>query len=149
MILYTIDGLGGIIGQSFKEKSFVPIGKNVSGPLGIFVVVGTVLQIPNVKERVLETLNLAGMISVALAFFNILPIPALDGGRLFFILIEMFSGKRMNPKYETFLNNVFMILLLSLILIVTVKDIPMFIRFVTGKNFSLNHLPNNPFFAIV
>jgi regulator of sigma E protease len=68
-------------------------------------------------------LNLAGLLSISLAIFNILPIPALDGGRFFFILIELVFHKKVNARFENSAHAIGMALLLALILLITIKDI--------------------------
>ena len=55
--------------------------------------------------------------------FNILPIPALDGGRLFFLLIEAILRKKVNPSVEKYIHTAGMVLLLGLIILVTYSDI--------------------------
>jgi regulator of sigma E protease len=75
----------------------------------------------------LQLLNIAGLLSVSLAFFNILPIPALDGGRLFFIIIEGITRKKVDPKFETTAHTIGMVVLLGLIILITFKDIFQFI----------------------
>ena len=81
------------------------------------------ISIPDAREAILQLLFLSGFLSAFLAFVNILPIPALDGGRLFFILIEAVSGKKINPQTEALLNNIFMIILLAVMAAVTFKDV--------------------------
>ena len=63
-----------------------------------------------------------------LGIFNLLPLPALDGGRLFFVLIEMIRGKPVNPKYEGYVHLAGMVLLLSLMVLVTFNDIAKLVR---------------------
>jgi len=126
LLVYNFDVIGQLIGISVKEKNLAPVSQGVSGPVGIFSVVGTYLDIPNVKERILQLLNLSGMLSISLAFFNVLPIPGLDGGRLFFILIELVIGRKVNPKVEGYFHTVGMVLLLALLLLVTIKDVAQF-----------------------
>ncbi len=127
LFIYQFDLLKKLVAISIQERTAEPLGTAVSGPVGIISVVGDIGKLPDVKERVLGWLNLAGMLSLSLAFFNILPIPALDGGRLFFILIEGISGRKINPKYEAIAHTVGMALLLTLILLVTFKDIFQFL----------------------
>jgi regulator of sigma E protease len=62
-------------------------------------------------------------LSISLAFFNILPIPALDGGRLFFILIEAFTGRKVNARFESMTHTIGMMILLALMALITFKDI--------------------------
>jgi len=127
LLSYNFDVMGKLIASSIKEKDATAISQGVAGPVGIYSLVGTIVQIPDMKERVLQILNLAGILSVSLAFFNVLPIPALDGGRLFFILFEGITRKKVNPKYEALAHTIGMAVLLLLILLVTFKDIFQFI----------------------
>lgn len=123
LLVYNFDILGRLIQISFQEKTVAPLGEGVSGPVGIFSLVGTITQIPDLKEKILQGLNLAGLLSISLAFFNILPFPALDGGRLFFILIEMATRRKVNPTFERYAHTIGMALLLALILVITFHDI--------------------------
>ncbi len=127
LMAYNFDILGKLIGVSVKERTAKPLGEGVAGPVGIFSLVGTIVELPNIKERVLQLLNLTGILSLSLAFFNILPIPALDGGRLFFILIEGIFRKKVNQKFESVAHAVGMAVLLVLIIGITFKDILQFI----------------------
>ncbi|MBA3724593.1 MAG: site-2 protease family protein [Candidatus Levybacteria bacterium] len=121
--LFNLDGLGTLFNQSVQEKRIEPISDNVSGPVGIGALVNRIVEIPDAKEQVLQLLNLAGILSLSLAFFNILPIPGLDGGRLFFILLEAVIGRKVNPKIEGYFHAVGMVLLIALLLLVTIKDV--------------------------
>lgn len=123
LMKYNLEIMGELIGLSFKEKNLGPVSQGVSGPVGIARVVGVIGEIPNVKERILQYLNIAGILSSSLAFFNVLPIPALDGGRLFFILIEGITRRKVNPKFEGYAHAIGMAVLLTLILLITFKDI--------------------------
>lgn len=129
LMSYNFDVLGSLIKISVKEKNAGVAGEAVSGPVGIYKVVGNILEIKDMKELLLQLLNLAGLLSMSLAIFNILPIPALDGGRLFFILIEGITGKKVNPVVEGYIHQVGMMVLLALILLVTLKDLNLF-RFI-------------------
>src|SRR5690606_27988917 len=80
LMVYQFDVLKKIIGVSVREGTAEPLGGAVAGPVGIYNVVGSFLSIPDAKERFLQLLNLTGLLSLSLAFFNVLPIPALDGG---------------------------------------------------------------------
>lgn len=123
LMSYSFDVMGTLIKASFKEKTVEPISQGVSGPVGIYSVVGDIVKIPDFKERILKILDLTGLLSISLAFFNVLPIPGLDGGRLFFILIEAVTRKKLNPKFEAYANAIGMALLIGLIILVTFKDI--------------------------
>lgn len=123
LMLYNFNVLGQLISVSIKEGDTTPISQGVSGPVGIYSVVGSIVDLPDMKERIVQLLNLAGLLSISLAFFNILPIPALDGGRLFFILAEGLTGKKINPQTEGKIHAIGMALLLLFLLLVTIKDI--------------------------
>jgi regulator of sigma E protease len=68
-------------------------------------------------------LNLIGLVSVALATTNLLPLPALDGGRILFVLIEALRGRRVDPAREGLVHLVGMVMLLALMAIITYQDI--------------------------
>jgi len=128
LMAYNFDVLGSLVNVSVKEKNVAPLSEGVSGPVGIFSLVGTIVSIPDQKERLLEILNLAGLLSISLAFFNVLPIPGLDGGRLFFIIIEAVTRRKVNQKFEGYAHAVGMIVLIGLIILVTFKDIGQFFK---------------------
>jgi len=58
-----------------------------------------------------------------LAIVNVLPFPALDGGRIIFVLYELLFKKKANKKFEALVNNLGMMVLLGLILLVTIGDV--------------------------
>jgi len=107
-------GLWTIIAGLFKGQA--PQG--VSGPVGIFAVTTEAA-----RSGILTLINFVGILSVNLAILNILPFPALDGGRLLFIGIESIIGKKVVPKVEAAVHIVGMIILLALILAITIGDI--------------------------
>jgi regulator of sigma E protease len=112
-----------LISISVERGDPAPVGEAVSGPVGIYNAVGDILAFPNLQERILNLLTLAGAMSVSLAFFNILPIPALDGGRLFFILFEMITHKKVNPRFEALSHAIGFAILMGLILLIVFSDI--------------------------
>lgn len=67
-------------------------------------------------------LHLAALLSINLGIINILPIPALDGGRILFILIEKIKGRSVNRKFEQFMHTIFFVALVSLMLFVTFRE---------------------------
>lgn len=92
----------------------------VAGPVGI---VHQTQQSGMLDGGWLSILNFAGLLSVNLAIMNVLPIPALDGGRAVFIMLEWVIGKKRVNKYEGYANYLGYGLLLTLIILVTIKDI--------------------------
>lgn len=97
-------------------KGQVP--KDVSGPVGIFAVTSEAAKI-----GILALINFIGILSVNLAILNILPFPALDGGRLLFIGIESVIGRKVLPKLEATIHSIGMIVLLLLLLAITIHDV--------------------------
>lgn len=128
LFAYTVSVMKSLVSVSVERGDPAPVGEAVSGPVGIFNAVGDILEFPSLKEQVLNLLMLAGAMSVSLAFFNILPIPALDGGRLFFILIEMITRKKVNPRFEAMAHAVGFALLMGLILLIVFSDIVKLLR---------------------
>lgn len=90
----------------------------VSGPVGIANVIGQ-----SARLGVNYLIHVSAMISLSLAALNILPIPALDGGRLLFVIIEKITGKPVPMRYEQTAHTVGFVLLMTLILVVTWRDI--------------------------
>lgn len=125
--LYSLDILGKLVVRSFAERTAAPIGGAVAGPVGVFKVVQICGENLDPKQQVMCYLNIAGLLSASLALFNVLPIPALDGGRLFFILIEGITKRKVNPKYEAMAHTIGMAVLLTLILLITFKDLFQFV----------------------
>ena len=90
----------------------------VSGPVGISSAIGDA-----VSAGFLSVLNLIVIISINLGFMNLLPIPALDGGRLIVLIGEMVSRKKLPQKVETAINAVGLAALLLLSIVIMVKDV--------------------------
>ncbi len=91
---------------------------DIAGPVGIAQVVGQ-----SAKLGFQYVLNVMAMLSLSLAAINILPIPALDGGRILFVLIEKIKGKKVSMKYEQIAHTIGFALLMVLIVVVTWRDI--------------------------
>ena len=90
----------------------------VSGPVGISSAIGEAA-----RYGFISLLNITVIISMNLGFMNLLPIPALDGGRIFVILIEMITRKRLPVKVEAIINGVGLAALLLLSAVIMVKDV--------------------------
>ena len=90
----------------------------IAGPIGIAEVTGQA-----VKFGWAAVFEFASILSLNLAVLNILPIPALDGGRLLFVLLEKIFRKRVNPVFERNAHQIGMIILLVLIFLVSINDI--------------------------
>jgi len=96
----------------------IPAGEAVSGPVGIAGVLSA-----GIAAGPLVVILLIAVISVNLALFNLLPIPALDGARMLFALFEMLTGRRVPPRVETLVHTLGFILLLGLLVLITARDI--------------------------
>ncbi len=90
----------------------------MSGPVGIVTVVSDA-----VSYGIEPVLNILAMITINLGVFNLLPFPALDGGRLVFLLFELITGKAVPQKYEILVNSAGMLVLLGFMAFVTFSDI--------------------------
>jgi len=95
----------------------------VSGPIGTGQVIGDALEQDRKDDSSHSLLYLCAVITINLGLFNLLPIPALDGGRLFFQLIELIRRKPINRKHEGYIHAAGMLLLLAVMALITFKDI--------------------------
>lgn len=112
------------LGQTvWKLVTFQKLTADVAGPIGIAQVTGQA-----VKFGWAAVLELASILSLNLAIINILPIPALDGGRLLFVFLEKILGKRVKPAFERSTHQIGMIVLLLLIFLVSVNDVMRLVR---------------------
>lgn len=105
----------GLIKSMFVESD---VAQDVSGPIGIAILVKQVKDL-----GFIYVLHFTAMLSVNLAIINALPIPALDGGRILFLIIEKFKGKPVDQKTEGIIHTVSFVALMGLILVVTFFDI--------------------------
>ncbi|KKU87085.1 MAG: hypothetical protein UY17_C0030G0008, partial [Candidatus Beckwithbacteria bacterium GW2011_GWC2_47_9] len=90
----------------------------VAGPVGIYQVSKSAGE-----QGFLAVLQFTGILSINLAILNLLPLPALDGGRLVFVIIEAVSRRRVKPRFEQAVHLIGMALLIGLMVLVTVNDI--------------------------
>ena len=93
------------------------ISADVAGPVGIAVMTGKMAQL-----GLAYILQFMALLSVNLAVINLLPFPALDGGRIFFLIIEKIKGSPLNRKVEGTVNAVGFFALIALMVFITVKD---------------------------
>lgn len=105
------------------------IAPDLAGPIGMAQLTGEVARVGGL----VPVLNLTALLSINLFLINMLPLPALDGGRLFFVLVEKVRrGKRIPPEKEGYVHFLGMLLLLTFIVVVSYFDI---IRVVSGRSF--------------
>jgi regulator of sigma E protease len=116
LVLYR----NGIAGMILGTIPFVP-----AGPVGIVQVTGEVAH-----TGISPLLELTAFISIAIGITQVIPFPALDGGRIIFVIIEMFRrGKRVSPRIEGIVHSIGFVILLAFLVLITYQDI---FRWVTG-----------------
>lgn len=104
-----------IIGYLFTGKLAL---SSLAGPVGIFQVVGK-----TAKTGILNIIYLIAFMSINVGFLNLLPIPAFDGGRLLFLIIEKIKRSPVSPKVENAIHSVGFVLLMILMVVITYNDI--------------------------
>lgn len=98
--------------------------KDVSGPIGtISAIAESTAEPEQFSDKLLTALNFLSMITINVGVFNLLPFPALDGGRLFFIFIEIIRRKPIPAKKEGLVHTIGMVLLLIFMAIVSINDV--------------------------
>lgn len=122
MSAYSVNVFGRLIGQAVKSRTIAPVSRNVSGPVGISRAVSGILGFVGI-EQLVGLLDLMALLSISLALLNILPLPALDGGRLLFVILEVVRGERVSRKFEGYVHRFGMVFLLTLLVIITIKDV--------------------------
>jgi len=118
MLSAIVVQFGLLIGRLFSGGS---VGETLTGPVGIAVFANEVTNLG--FSYILE---FGALISLNLAIINILPFPALDGGRIFFIGLEKVAGRRVPVKFEQYTHLAGFALLILLMLVITFKDITRF-----------------------
>lgn len=125
---HALAGLGGIISGAVtgnttaREHAQTEASSQVAGPVGIFVILkdGTLLGFQFM-------LFIIAVISLTLAIMNILPIPALDGGRLWLMLVSRAVKRPLSPKNEELINAAGFTFLMALIILITIVDVRRFL----------------------
>jgi len=114
----TFTGLGRVFVNLFKHGNI----EELTGPVGIMAITTRGFQ-----WGWKYGLYILGLISYAFAIFNLFPIPAVDGGRILFLMIEKIRRKPISQRTEMLVNNICFYLLVILLFAVTIKDINFFI----------------------
>ena len=120
----TVKSLANMVGGQFSKD-------DISGPVGIVKVVDDTYEEVNpygLSAIILTFMSLATLLTVNLGVVNLLPIPALDGGRLVFLIIEAVRGKPVPPEKEGIVHLIGIILLMILMVFVLFNDISRFFR---------------------
>lgn len=119
---YGFTKMFSLIHQMILIIFYLLIGKlsisSLAGPVGIYTVVDQ-----SAKAGFLNLVYLVGFLSLNVGFINLLPIPAFDGGRLLFLIIEKIKGSPVNPKVENTIHAIGFIFLMILMVLITYNDI--------------------------
>lgn len=120
LTLAILAAFWGILAGIFSGKG---VGADVAGPVGIAVMTREVASL-----GLVYILQFAALLSINLGIINALPIPALDGGRIFFIIIEKIKGSPVSQKVEQAFHTAFFLLLIMLMVVVTFHDVTKFVK---------------------
>lgn len=101
---------------------------DLSGPIGTVTYIADAAQTSVQETDYTYLLTLMAMIAINIGLFNLLPLPALDGGRLFFLLIEIIFRKPVPQKYEGWVHAIGLVLLMLLMVVISFSDIMRLIR---------------------
>ena len=110
----VLDSLAGLIGGRYGMEA-------VSGPIGVVDAMDSMVE--TTGFHALSFLSLASLLTMNLGVFNLIPFPALDGGRFLFLGIEGIRRKPINPKVESYINFVGILILFAFMILVTFKDL--------------------------
>jgi regulator of sigma E protease len=128
-ILYGLREVGSTIVLTFMVpiqvlRGLLPAGAaRTVGPMGIAIMTGDAVQQSLSVDWAYPILHLTGVLNVAIGITNLLPLPAFDGGRIVFVLIEAIRGKPISPEKEGLVHGVGLMILLLLMVVITVQDI--------------------------
>jgi len=114
------------LGITEQQSTLKP--RHMSGPLGMGMVLFSMVH----QSSLMSGIYFVVVISFALAIFNLLPLPVLDGGHILFGILEIIIGRRVSPQLIKILSNIFVVLLIGLMLYVTVFDVRRIYYLITG-----------------
>lgn len=124
MSILTGKMLSAMFSFSVRTGDLEPLGYAFAGPVAIVAAVGTVVD--NSRTIFADLANMTGLIGVSLALFNLLPFPGLDGWHIFLVLYEKAKGRKPNEKVVNIITAIGLFFLLSLGVIIMLKDVWMF-----------------------
>ncbi len=127
IMAYNFSTISQLFSFAAKEKNLEPVTEAVSGPIGIYSVVNEIVKTSG--EKIIKNiLNVIGLLSLSLGCMNILPFPALDGGKLVFIIFEWITKKTVNKTFEQYTNYIGFLLLILFANLVSVSDVIKFFK---------------------
>ena len=114
-----------IIGILNRSTNPIFDGPKAIGPIGLGQISGNVVSSSEtISNKIFVLVTLASSISLSLSIINLIPFPALDGGRLAFLFVEIFRrGKKVPERIESYIHGLGFIILIVLILFISFKDI--------------------------
>ena len=118
MVKLTGEVLSSMFSQARESGDYSRLSNSVSGPIGIYFIIDYFKSL-----GVVMFLGILSDLSISLAVINLLPFPALDGGRFLILLVESILRKSLNPKIEALIINISFLFLIVLIVLVMIKDI--------------------------
>jgi len=131
--LQSVSRAAQVIGAQFQalihlpaliiQRQLPPEAARLCGPVCLNDVTREAVTASQEVNALYPLLQLIGLVSVALAVTNLLPLPALDGGRIVFVLIEAIRGRRLDPAREGMVHLVGLVMLLALMIVITYQDI--------------------------
>lgn len=121
-VVYQVQQLVLLPGR-LLEGQVQPAEVRPIGPVGLYQVTGVVVDIARETNDWFLVIQLVGLVSVAVALTNLLPLPALDGGRILFVLVEAIRGRRVDPEREGLVHVLGMLMLLLLMAVITYQDV--------------------------
>ncbi|OPJ57127.1 RIP metalloprotease RseP [Alkalithermobacter paradoxus] len=114
-VIYILNDMILFLGRAISGRAS---SSEIAGPVGILNLVGQAAE-----TGILNVVSLAAVISLNLGLLNLLPIPALDGSRVLFLIVEALRGKKIDPEKEGTVHLIGFVLLMTLMIFVTYKDI--------------------------
>jgi len=120
-ISYQVTALIQLPGRLIRGEA-APEEARMSGFKGIHDMLAWANEVDRSAETPFFTLNLVGIISVGLALANLLPLPALDGGRLLFIFIELLIGRRVPQRFENMVHAIGFVLVMAIVIYFNIQD---------------------------
>lgn len=118
---YSFSAIGNIFSYAFKNNSPEIIGQSLAGPVGIFAITKMTLS-----QGLYEIINLIAVLSIAVGITNLLPIPAMDGAKMIFTILERINKRIFSKKLQVRIESYGFIFLILLALVLIIKD---FIQF--------------------
>lgn len=121
-VKYSFRKTGSLLNQMCRVLFYLFTGKlslnNLSGPIGIYTIVGDAAQ-----AGFINIIYLIAYLCINVGLINFIPLPAFDGGRLLFLIIEKLKGSRINPKVENIVHSVGFVILMVLMITITFNDL--------------------------